>query len=59
MRLKMEEASQCKARQPKRPERGMHGGRCGLPAGHRGPHTLLVPTQYPWSKSKKQAEGER
>ena len=24
------------------------GARCGLEAGHRGDHTVLIPTGYPW-----------
>lgn len=32
----------CKARQPKTDRQ------CGLWAGHRGPHTVLVPTSSPW-----------
>lgn len=31
------------------------GTRCGLWAGHDGPHTVLIPTGYPWSDSRKRA----
>ena len=42
--------SRCEARMPNRPSQGMHGGRCGLPSGHDGDHSLLVPTQYSWAR---------
>ena len=43
----------CAARMPERfpahePQPAAPGGQCGLPAGHRGPHTLLIPTGMPW-----------
>lgn len=40
----------CSAKSPGGPESPRKGTRCGLPEGHDGPHTILVPPQYPWAK---------
>lgn len=34
-------------------------GRCGLPAGHGGAHTLLIPTGAPWLRGGAPREDER
>ena len=43
----------CEARMPKKfpkntPQPAQPGGQCGLPEGHSGEHTLLIPTNMPW-----------
>jgi hypothetical protein len=49
-----EDACRCPARMPRtfgpdQPRPAVPGGRCGLPRGHTGKHTVLIPSNVPWA----------